>query len=147
MMKNKKFLIIALVVGLTLAGAAVLGVGVASAYFGGKSKEAVSQKLAEKLGVSSDKVSTAMDEIQVERQAERKASNSAKLDKAVSDRVITAEQKQKILDKMDETQQKRESEREEMQKWQDENNIDWEKLHSYGIGMRFGGRGHGGGMM
>lgn len=122
-MKSKKFLIIAVIVGLGIAGITVWKTGIASAYFGGETKETTAEKLAEKLNVSKDQVSTAMDELQSERQAERQAEISANLDKAVSDGVITAEQKQKILDKMAERRQQMKKEREEMQAWQEENNI------------------------
>lgn len=142
MKKSKKFIVAAIVVALALvAGGVVWKTGVAAAYFGRGSKVTVSEKLAQKLSLSEDKVSTALDEIQTERQTERKAEISTKLDKAVADRVITAEQKQKILEKMDEMQQKRKAEREEMKKWQEENKIDWEKLQDYGLGMGGGSKG------
>lgn len=148
-MNKKKIAIGALVLGLMVAGAVVWQTGIASAYFGGESKDTTAEKLANKLNVSKDQVSTAMDELQTERQAERQAEISANLDKAVSDGVITADQKQKILDKMAEMQQKREQERKEMGQWQTDNNIDWSKLRDYNIGMGMGrgGRGAGGPMM
>lgn len=147
-MQKKKIAIGVLVLGLMIAGAVVWQTGIASAYFGGSdSQDTVAQKLADKLNVSKDQVSTAMDELQSEREAERQAEISANLDKAVSDGVITAEQKQKILDKMTEMEAKRKQEREEMQKWQEDNGIDWDKLRDYDIGMGGGGRGHGGPMM
>ena len=145
-MRNK-IIVLVVVVGLAVAGAVVWKTGVASAYFDGESKDTVAEKLANKLNVSKDQVSTAMDELQTERQAERQAEISANLDKAVSGGVITAEQKQKILDKMTEMQKKREQEREEIQKWQEDNSIDMEKLRDYNIGMGRGGRGPGGPMM
>ncbi|MCX6796673.1 MAG: hypothetical protein NTW06_04230 [Candidatus Falkowbacteria bacterium] len=146
-MNKKKIAIGTLVLGLMIAGAVAWQTGIASAYFGGESKDAAAEKLANKLNVSKDQVSTAMDELQTEHQAERKAEISANLDKAVSDGVITAEQKQKILDRMTEMQQKREKEKEEMKKWQEDNGIDMEKLRDYNIGMGKGGRGPGGPMM
>lgn len=55
-------------------------------------------KLSQKLGVDKGKVQTALDEIKKERQDARKQKVSANLDQAVKDGVITADQKQKILD-------------------------------------------------
>lgn len=101
-------------------------------------------KLAEKLNVSEDQVSTAMDSIREERHAERTAEISTNLDKAVTDGVITAEQKQQILDQ----QAKLEQQRQENEQWQTNSGIDFDKLKDYhiGFGKGMGGPGHGRGM-
>jgi hypothetical protein len=58
------------------------------------------------------------------------------LDKAVTDGVITAEQKQKIVDE----QAKLEQQQKDHQSWMDSSGIDWTKLKDYHIGMMgFGG--------
>jgi len=134
---KSKIIIPAIVLGLLIAGATAWTTAKAAVNSG---NSGITEQLSEKLGIEESKVSDAMDQIRQERQAEREKQISVNLDKAVADGVITSEQKQKILDKMTEMQQKREQERKEFQAWQQENGIDISKLHDYGIGFG-GGRG------
>jgi len=137
---NKKVIIPAIVLGLVVTSAVAWKTGIASAHFGGsgENKDKMAEELAAKLNVSTDQVSTAMNQIRTEHQAERKAEVSTKLDLAVTDGVITAEQKQKILDKMAENQANRGEvrgqkgkNREAMEQWYKDNGIDFEKIHDY----------------
>jgi len=81
------------------------------------------------------------DEACEERQQERQTQMEAKLDEAVGDGVITAEQKQALLDKRAEMQQEREQKREETKTWREESGIDFEALAPYKSG--YGGKGFG----
>ena len=137
---NKKVMIPAIVLGLVATGAIVWNSGVAKAYFGGSDENRgnMAEELATKLNVSTDQVSTAMEQIRTEHQTERKAEVSTKLDKAVADGVINTEQKQKILDKVAENQANRGEmrgqkgkNRETMEQWYKDNGIDFEKIHDY----------------
>jgi hypothetical protein len=137
---NKKVIIPAIAAGLLVASGIVWKSGIASAHFGGSksNSDQMAQELAAKLNISTDQISTAMDQIRVEHQAERKTQVSTGLDKAVADRAITAEQKQKIIDKMAENQANRGEmqgqkgkNREAMEQWYKDNGIDFEKIHGY----------------
>jgi len=140
--KNWKLILPTIALGAVLGGASVLAVKNVSAYFGGNSDE-MAQNLASKLNISQDTVSSAMSQIREEKQAERTAEISANLDKAVSDGVITTEQKQKILDE----EAKLKQQREDHQQWIKDSGIDFSKLKSYGIGMMGMGKGKGKGGM
>jgi len=147
---NKKTILPVLALGLLATGAIIWQTGVASAYFGGGNgtPDKMAEELATKLNVSQDKVTTALEEIKTAHQAERQAEVTTNLDKAVTDGAITAEQKQKLLDKMAENQKERQEaraerkqNRDEMEQWLKDNGIDSEKLHSYiGFGQGQGGR-------
>lgn len=137
---TKKVIIPAIVLGLLVTGAIVWKTGVAKAYFGGsdENRGKMAEELAAKLNVSTEQVSTAFAQIRTEHQAERKAGISSKLDRAVTDGAITAEQKQKILDKMGENQAERQAargekrqNRQEMEQWFTDNGIDADKIHDY----------------
>lgn len=136
---NKKVLIPTIALGLAVSA----GAGWAATRAANSN---MAQKLSEKLGIEQSTVSTALDSIKSERQAERQQEISESLDKAVSDGVITAEQKQAWLDKQTELEKQREQERVEMQQWLTDNGIDESKLQSYlskGMGGMGGGMGHG----
>lgn len=145
MIRNKK------IAALTAAGLIVgfLGVGHALAQTSTTSPtQTLAEKLAAKFNLNKDDVNTFLTQTQEERrqemQTKRQEEMSTKLDQAVKDGVITADQKQKILDKQAEMQKQREQHRTEMEKWASDNGIDFSKLSGYGIGG-FGGRGFGGG--
>jgi hypothetical protein len=87
-------------------------------------------------------VSDVFDEVRQEHQQQRQADMEAKLDEAVSDGVITAEQKEALLEKQAEWQEKNRQMMEERQKWMEESDIDFEKLAPYRVG--FGGKGFAG---
>lgn len=100
--------------------------------------------LAEKLGIEESKVTNAMTEVQTEEQQSRL---SESLDKAVSEEVITTEQKQKVIDKQNEITEKQKALNEEMKTWASDNGIDITELQKYLTGFGNGeknGRGPGG---
>lgn len=100
------------------------------------------QKIIDKFKLNSGEVEKVIEEEQTERQQEMKSRREAKLEEAVKAGVITAEQKQALLNKETEWQQRQEQQRQEMQQWMEQSGIDFEKLAPYGGG--FGGRGMGG---
>jgi len=137
-MKNRKIIIPAVVLGALVLGTVVYSANVLAANDSPGRNAEQSQALADKLGIDQTKVEAAMNEIRAERQAARKTEVSSNLDKAVSDGVITAEQKQKILDKQAELQGQKGQKRTEMQQWYKDNGIDFDKIHQY---IGFGGNG------
>ena len=100
------------------------------------------QRLAEKFNLNQDEVKNVFDEDRQLRQQDRLNSLEDGLNKAVSDGVITSEQKQTFLEKHSNMQQERGQNREEMQTWFTENGIDHDKLFSY-LGNMNGGFGKG----
>lgn len=141
-MKNKKIAISIITFALVLTGLATFAgsKALANGYMGGSNNDEMAQKLAEKLNVSQDQVSSAMDQVREEHQAERVTEVSANLDKAITDGVITQEQKQQILDKQAEHRAQAEKQRGEMRQWAEDSGIDFDKLKDYGIGGRGEGR-------
>lgn len=98
------------------------------------------QSLANKLDIEESKVNTAITEILDEK---RQSQLNSKLSQAVTDGVITEDQKQKVIDKQNEISEKQKALNEEMQNWTKENNIDFDKLQQYlgfGRGNGKGGR-------
>jgi hypothetical protein len=98
------------------------------------------QRLVEKFNLNEDDVKKVFDEERQQRQDDRQKQLEEGLNKAVSDGVITSEQKQAFLDKHSNMEQQRGQNREEMQTWFEENGIDQTKLSSY---IGFMGRGFG----
>lgn len=139
-MQNKKIIVPAVILGALILGIGAYSTGALAADTSpGRSTER-SKALADKLGVDQSKVETAMEEIRSERQQQRKAEVSSKLDDAVNDGVITAEQKQKIIDKQAENQKQMGQKRTEMEQWYKDNGIDFDRIHQY---IGFGGNGQG----
>lgn len=116
------------------------------------------QKLAQKLGISEDKVSSAVTEIRSEAQADREKAYEDKLTAAVTSGELTEAQKQLILNKHKEMKANRttemeamknmtneqrkaamESKRTELETWAKNNNIDMKWLMP--MGMKGGHRG------
>lgn len=139
--------------GVALAVTAGLATQSVSAHLGGNSTELASS-LANKLNLEESTVSTALDSVRAEHQAERKAemktSYTEKLTQAVSDGKLTEEQKTLLLGKFDELQTKHEAIRSQMETlrtetetWAKDNNIDTEYLMGAGKGGP-GGKMHGG---
>lgn len=138
---NKKNILPMAVLSLAAIAGTIYATG-ASASFG-KGQEMTNQ-LAEKLGVEESKVESAMDEIRSEREAEVKAEQAERLQEAVDDGKITAEQKQALLDRQSAMEEAREARRAENQQWMEDNGFDEETLHEYGISFGEGmGRGRG----
>ncbi len=142
-MKKSKIIIPAIILGTLVLGGALYSAKALADDAGATGRKGPdTAALAQKLGVDQSKVDSAMDEIRAERQKERQAEISTKLDQAVKDGVITAEQKQKILDKQAELQGQRGQKRTEMQQFYKDNGIDFDKIHDY---IGFGGNGQGNG--
>jgi len=122
-----------LVLGLTLliAGIATLtAVGVARADTTNTAASWVAN-LATKLNLPQSQVQTAVDQIRSEQEQARQEQQSTRLDQAVTDGVITQEQKDKLVAKMQEEQATRQKNRSEMQTWMSDNGIDASKLREY----------------
>ncbi|HUW21438.1 MAG TPA: hypothetical protein VMW41_02095 [Candidatus Bathyarchaeia archaeon] len=98
-------------------------------------------RLVERFGLNKDEVTTVMDEMRTERQQQRQAYMESRFNQAVSDEIITTDQKQALLKKYTEMEDRHNQEREEMRKWVEESGIDFDKLAPYGVG--FGGKGFG----
>jgi polyhydroxyalkanoate synthesis regulator phasin len=148
-MKSKKIVIPALVLGgLMLIGLLWTGRAAAQAVV---TNQPLVDKLVERFNLGKDEVAGVFDEIQQEHQQQRRAMMNSRLDEAVNDGVITADQKQAFLDKQVEMEERHRQEREEMRQWMEESGIDFEKLAPYrvgdgpGFGGRDFGRGHWGG--
>lgn len=104
------------------------------------------EKLMEKFGLKEEEVKNVFDEVRQEGEQKRQVEMEARLDEAVEDGVITAEQKEALLKKQAEWEEKSRQMMEERQKWMEESGIDFEKLASYRVGFGgpgFGGRGFG----
>ena len=123
------------------------------------------QKIAQRFGLNESDVKVVFDEDRSERQAEMQARFADRLTQAVSNGEITEAQKQLILDKHEEMQSQRETEREqfqnmtaeerrsereahhqELETWAETNGIDIEYLFG-GFGGPKGSGMHGGPMM
>lgn len=139
---DRKTLVPTLILSLATVAGASAYVAKTSAANTTREQSMVSS-LSQKLGVDQTKVSDAFNQIHADNQAARDAQISSNLDKAVTDGVITADQKQKLLDKEKENRAAEEKIRSDMQQWLTDNGIDMSKLQSYGIGGPGGGFGKG----
>lgn len=154
---NKKIILPAAV--LLIAGAVFSGT---AAYAQGNQNGQgnMVQELAQKLGIDESKVQTAFDEIRTEHKNEMQAQFTERLNQAVTDGKLTEDQKNQIIEKHEELQTQRETDREKvenmtkkerkaymesrreaMQKWAAAQGIDMQNL----LGPA-GGRGPGSGM-
>ena len=133
-----------LMITLALVGTTLVGVGAASRV---RAQDAryyppIISTLAEKFGLSEDEVKDAFDEIRAENQVEMQTRQEERLGEAVSDGVITEEQKQLILDKQEEmraqNQERRREHQAEMEAWASEHGIDLAAMHEYMGGGRRG---------
>lgn len=135
----KKGLIIP-VLGLALLGFVAFGTVRAYAENESGGYPPIIQKLVERFGLNEEEVKTVFDEVRTERQQEMQQSREERLNQAVSDGIITEEQKQALQNKWEEMRTERQQHREEMQAWFEEQGIDHEALMQYG---GFGHRGFG----
>ena len=131
--KNKT-LAPALIFG-SIAIAGLIWAGTASAGFNHGNDQAASS-LAEKLGVDKSKVQEALGQVKEERQQTGpRGENKTRLDKAVSDGIITKEQEDLLIQKQNEfrtqMEELRSQHREEMEKWLEDQKIDSSKLREY----------------
>lgn len=131
---NKKVII---AISVTL-GAVVLiglvGAGLALARYCGF-RHHMDKRWAYRCGRNANR-KEAFDEGRDEGRNKQEAHFSERLDEAVKEGKITAEQKKAILDKKAELQKERKKQQEEMKKWAKENNIDLKVLWELMPGRR-----------
>ena len=90
------------------------------------------QNLVERFGLNEKEVQTFFDEQREERQQLRWQNREEKLNRAVEDGVITAEQMEAFQAKHQEMETNRKQHREEMKTWFEQQGIDVEALREYG---------------
>lgn len=132
----KKILIPTLVLAV-LASAVILGASAVRADDFSSSSPLV-QKLVERFGLNEDEVVSTFEELRTEKMETMQQSKDERLQSAVDDGVITAEQKEALEAKWAEKKEEMQNHKEEMQAWFEEEGIDHEALREYG------GFGHGG---
>ncbi|HJQ08160.1 MAG TPA: hypothetical protein VJ836_01610 [Candidatus Saccharimonadales bacterium] len=111
---KKPLLIAGAATAVGLAG--IVGMGVASAATDSASGiPTLAEKIATKFNLNKDEVQAVFDEEKVARHAEMQKHMEERLSQAVTDGKLTAEQKDKILAKLQELHANRESERASMQ--------------------------------
>lgn len=152
-MNKKTFIIPA--VALAVSGAMLyssLNASRARAFDTTDWKTSFVQTLADKLGVSSDKVETAVGDIRSENRVEAQSRYEERLGELVQLGKITESQKQLILDKKaelqkewDAQQSQRQQHQEELRSWASDNGIDLSVIGPIG-GMGHMGEGRGMGM-
>ena len=129
-----------------LATILILGGMVSAGYFGAgaifaddeSQRNTIVTKLAQKFNLNESEVEAVFQSVRDERQVEMQQQREKRLNDAVNDRVITDAQKNAILTKMQEHQEERGQNRQEMQNWFEEQGIDQTKLRDY---LGFGGHG------
>ena len=124
----------------TLAALLTLGIIVAGGYFGTTVIKAddverpvniLASRIAEKFGLNESDVEAVMTAVHEEHMQQMQDDREERLNQAVSDGVITEDQKNAILSKMQENAGERKQNREEMQAWFQSQGIDETKLHEY----------------
>jgi|APSaa5957512622_1039677.scaffolds.fasta_scaffold08563_2 hypothetical protein len=137
----KKLLIVAVALGVFMA-TGVLSTGQVRADE--VNKQPFWQRVAEKFGLNQDEVQTFVQEERGQRREQMQANREEKLDQAVSDGVLTSEQKEALEVKHEEMRQEREANREthkaEMDSWFESQGIEHETLMNYMGGPREGVR-------
>ena len=124
----------------------LLGGLVSAGYIGGSAvladdfspHDTLITKIAQKFNLTESDVEAVFESVRDERQAEMKKLHEERLDQAVTDGVITQEQKNALVAKMQAHHEERGQYREEMQNWFAEQGIDETKLREY---LGFGGHG------
>lgn len=124
---------------LAAAGAVgLVGLGAASASAlsdtSSSSSDSLVDRLVAKFNLSKSDVQAVFDEERQARDAERQAEVSDRLQDAVDDGDITADQKTKIEAKLKELQSARAKERDELEAWAEKNGIDARYLMGHGRG-------------
>lgn len=135
---SKKIIIPALAIAATV-GVAGAGAFKVSAFGGGEQRDEMVQRIAERFNLDQSEVESFFEEVRAEHQQERQQEIAEKLEQAVADGTITAEQKALIEAKMAENQTWREQlesmsqderkaameqHHQEMQDWADANGIE-----------------------
>lgn len=104
------------------------------------------QKLTEKFGLKPDEVKNVFNDVRNDEQSKRQAEMQSQIEQSLSEAVkagkITEAQKQAIIQKQKELQQRRAAEQQELQSWAQQNGIDMQYLLMGGKGLKFGGRMH-----
>lgn len=121
---NNKIITSAIV--LATAGALTFGTATVSANM--QTDSTFVKTFAQKLGVSEDKVKTALDSMKTDRQSEMQKSLEDRLSQLVKNGKITEAQKTLITNKMKEIKANRSAKKEDLQKWAKDNNIDLKYL-------------------
>lgn len=150
--KKLKSMILPAIAVFAISSIALIGANAATSSL---TESSLVEKIATKLNLSTTEVQSVIDEYQSEREAERTAQNSERLQTLVDEGKITAEQKTLIENKLTELEAQRETARDEslteeerktqmeaertaLKTWADENGIDMQYLLMGGKG------GHGG---
>jgi len=135
---NKKTLSILLALGIIIS-AGYFGVNYIKASDETRPMDTLITRIAEKFNLKKEDVEAVFDSVHQEKMEEMAKEREEKLNQAVSDGIITQTQKDALFSKMNENQNERRENREEMQQWFKDQNIDQEKLMPY---MGFGRKGH-----
>lgn len=135
--KSKKFLMSVITLGV-LISVGYFGSGFVNAQ-DSNPRDALVIQIAEKFNLDKSDVQAVFDAVMEERLSEMKKKREDRLNQAISDGVITEDQKNALLSKIEEHRTKRLQNREEMQKWFSEQGIDETKLREY---LGFNGHGH-----
>ncbi len=123
-----------------LATVLALGVITSVGYFGTSAVLADSDnpmhqtlvsRIAQKFNLKEEDVEAVFEAVRDEKQEEMKAQKEERLSQAVKDGVITESQKSALITKMEEHLGERRQNREEMQNWYKEQNINELKLREY----------------
>ncbi len=140
-MQMKKVLIPLAIIGLLAVSGTMLVKQARADEEPSYGRSGVVQQLAEKFNLNQEEVDETLSRYHEQRRADKQVMRDDKFQQAVDDGVITAEQKQVIIDKHQEMFESRGQMREEMQEWMADQGIDLEALSEYGCG---GGLGMGG---
>ncbi len=121
-----------------LSAASIVGVGLVSAQAANNSSGSLVDKIASTFNLNKADVQKVVDEERAQREADRLAEMSSRLEQLVKDGKITADQKSKIEARQKELQTTRDNNRKDLEKWASDNGIDLKYLHR---GMHEGGTG------
>lgn len=138
MKMNKKLVAVILALGI-FASVGYFGTSYVMAGENTPGYSTLVTRLSQRFNLSESDIKAVFDAVRDEKMEARKAELAKRLSQAVSDGVITEDQKSKILAKMQEHQAERKEHREEMKKWFSDNGIDQAKLAKY---LRFEGGRH-----
>lgn len=139
-MKLKKKFVVPTLAAALIATASIAGISVAHADDSGTYTSIV-QRLAQRFNLNESDVQQVFDQARTEHQAQMQQNFSDRLEKAVTDGVITEDQKNVLMQKFEEKQNEKEQNRQDMQNWLKDQGIDMTKLGSY-IGFGPHGMGH-----
>ena len=119
---NKTLVAVGVVAAVAVAGVGSYGMANAISDTGGGG--AIIDRLVEKFNLNRGDVESVFSQVREERQAQRQERRAERLQQAVDDGVITAEQKVALEEKLDGLDATREKEREELQAWAEEQGLD-----------------------